>query len=296
MSGNDRLDLGPFGIYTFDFEHLPAARVRDAVQELEELGWPAVWVPELLGREALSHAGFLLASTERLKVVNGIAQIWSRGARWAHGGALLLADAYPGRHVLGLGFGGEPKPGVKPLGAMAAYLDEMDGLETVNPAPRGPVRRILAAYGPKMLELARDRAAGAQTYHVNVAHTAQSRELLGPEAFLAVEHPVLFESDPDKARAIAREHLSPYLSRPYNVAKFRRLGYSDEEFGGGGSDRLVDDFVFWGEPDAIADKLRAHREAGADHVTVQVIGVQPGRSAMPQWRLLAEALLPVSTM
>ncbi|MFG1694310.1 TIGR03620 family F420-dependent LLM class oxidoreductase [Nonomuraea sp. NPDC049309] len=290
MSVNDRLDLGPFGIYTFDFEHLPAAQVRESVQELEELGWPAVWVPELLGREALTHAAFLLASTERIRVVNGIAQIWSRGAKWAHGGALLLADAYPDRHVLGLGFGGEPKPGVKPLAAMAAYLDEMDALRNAGPAPEGPMRRILAAYGPKMLELARDRAAGAQTYHVNVAHTAQSREILGPEAFLAVEHPVLFESDPGKARAVAREHLAPYLSQPYNVAKFRRLGYSDEEIGGGGSDRLVDDLVFWGEPDVIAGKLRAHHEAGADHVTVQVIGIEPGASAMPQWRLLAEAL------
>ncbi|GAA3160315.1 LLM class flavin-dependent oxidoreductase [Nonomuraea salmonea] len=156
MSGNDRLDLGPFGIYTFDFEHLPAARVRDAVQELEELGWPAVWVPELLGREALSHAGFLLASTERLKVVNGIAQIWSRGARWAHGGALLLADAYPGRHVLGLGFGGEPKPGVKPLGGDGGVpgrdgraRDREPGAAGSGAADPGRVRAEDAGAGPR---------------------------------------------------------------------------------------------------------------------------------------------------
>jgi probable F420-dependent oxidoreductase len=293
MGSLDGLDLGTFGIYTFDFENQPAAQLRASVQELEEQGWRAVWFPELLGREALTLAGHLLASTERLRVVNGIAKIWSREAQWTYGAALLLADAYPDRHVLGLGFGGEPRPGVKPLAAMAGYLDEMDALRsrTPNPAPKAPMRRILAAYGPKMLELARERTAGAQTYHVNVAHTAQAREVLGPDAFLGVEHPVLFESDPARARAIAREHLHPYLNTPYNLAKFRRLGYAEEEIAGGGSDRLVDDLVFWGDPDTIAEKLRGHAEAGADHVAVQVIGIDPGQSAMPYWRRLGEALL-----
>ncbi|MEV8637532.1 TIGR03620 family F420-dependent LLM class oxidoreductase [Streptosporangium sp. NPDC051023] len=292
MGGIDGIGLGTFGIYTFDFEYQPAAQMRESIQELEEQGWRAFWIPELLGREALTHAGYLLSSTERMHIVNGIAQIWSRGARWTYGAALLLADAYPDRHVLGLGFGGEPHPGITPLTAMRTYLDEMDQLETVNPAPKAAVRRILAAYGPKMLELARDRTAGAQTYHVNVAHTAQARDILGPDAFLAVEHPVLFESDPGKARAIAREHLNPYLNTPYNVAKFRRLGYTEEEIGGGGSDRLVDDLVFWGDLDTIVGKLHTHITAGADHVAVQVIGVEPGQTAMPYWRELAGALSP----
>src|SRR5438067_8005173 len=170
---------------------------------------------------------------------------------------------------------------------MAGYLDDLDAFAKAHPEP-GP-RRILAAYGPKMLALARDRSAGGHTYHVNVAHTAQAREILGPDAFLGVEHAVLFESDPDKARAIAREHLHVYLSTKYNVAKFRRLGYSDEEIAGGGSDRLVDDLVFWGDPDTIVERLRTHVDAGADHVAVQVIGIEPGGSALPYWRLLAEA-------
>ncbi|MFF7356445.1 MULTISPECIES: TIGR03620 family F420-dependent LLM class oxidoreductase [Streptomyces] len=289
------MDLGTFGIYTFDFEHQPAARIRDSVQELEGLGWRTLWVPELLGRDAFTHAGLLLAATGRLSVVNGIARIWSREARWTHGAALLLADAYPGRHVLGLGFGGQPRPGVKPLAAMAAYLDELDAMETPNPRPAHPVRRLLAAYGPKMLELARDRADGAQTYHVNTDHTAQAREILGPDAFLAVEHAVLFEADPVRARALAREHLHGYLTTPYNLAKFRRLGYTDDDLCGGGSDRFVDDLVFWGDPDTVVRKLRGHGEAGADHVAVQVIGVEPGTSALPAWRLLADALLPGKT-
>jgi probable F420-dependent oxidoreductase len=292
MGSIDGLDLGRFGVWTFDFEHQPAAQMRESIQELEELGWRAFWIPELLGREALTHAGYLLSCTEKMHVVNGIARIWSRDAEWTYGASLLLADAYPNRHVLGLGFGGKPQPGTTPLAAMIEYLDTMDALETPNPAPKAPMRRILAAYGPKMLELARDRAAGAHTYHVNVAHTAQAREILGPDAFLGAEHAVLFESDPERARAIAREHLHVYLTTKYNVAKFRRLGYAEEEIANGGSDRIVDDLVFWGDLDTIVEKLHGHIEAGADHVGVQVIGIAPGQSAMPYWRMLGDALLP----
>ncbi|MGI6876660.1 TIGR03620 family F420-dependent LLM class oxidoreductase [Amycolatopsis sp. 3B14] len=279
-------DLGTFGIYTFDFEHQPAGLMRESVRELEEQGWRAVWFPEVGGREAFTQAAVLLAATERLRVVNGIAQIWSHPAHSAHGAAALLADAYPGRHVLGLGFGGEPHPGVKPLTAMREYLDEFDARK-----PAAPIRRILAAYGPKMLELARDRTAGAQTYHVNVEHTARARETLGPDAFLAVEHAVLFETDPAVARAVAREHLHTYLTTPYNIAKFRRLGYTEDDLAHGGSDRIVDDLVFWGDLETVTGKLRRHVEAGADHVAVQVIGIEPGATARPFWRELGEALL-----
>ena len=292
MGSIEGLELGRFGIWTFDFEDQPAALMRESVQELEAQGWRAFWIPERDGREALTHAGYLLSCTERMHVVNGIAQIWSRGARWTHGASLLLADAYPNRHVLGLGGGGGERPGSKPLAAMSAYLDELDALATPNPRPAAPMRRILAAYGPRMLELARDRSAGAHTYHVNVAHTAQARDILGPDGFLGVEHAVLFESDADRARAIAREHLRGYLTSKYNVAKFRRLGYSEAEIAGGGSDRIVDDLVFWGDLDTIVEKLRGHLRAGADHVGIQVIGIRPGESAMPHWRRLGEALLP----
>lgn len=291
MGSIDGRELGTFGIWTFDFEHQPAARMCDSVRELEEQGWRAFWVPELLGREAFSHAGYLLSCTERMQIVNGIAKIWSREARWTHAASVLLADAYPGRHVLGLGFG-DARPGIKPMAAMNAYLDEIDALELPNPLPAVPVQRILAAYGPKMLALARDRAAGAHTYHVNVAHTGQARAILGPNAFLGVEHAVLFESDAVKARAIARDHLQPYLAQTFNIAKFRRLGYSEDELADGGSDRFVDELVFWGDLDTIVEKLRGHVRAGADHVAIQVIGLQRGQSAVRYWRRLGNALLP----
>lgn len=285
------MDLGRFGVWTFDFEQQPASVTRESVQELEELGWPAIWIPELTGREALTHAGFLLASTDRITVVNGIARIGSREPRWTQGAAQLLADAYPGRHVLGLGYGGESRP--KPLQVVGDYLDAMDAATGPNPEPGTPMRRLLAAYGPKMLELARDRTAGAHTYHVTVPHTAQAREVLGDGAFLGVEQAVLFESDPATARAIAREHLHLYFTSPYNIAKFLRLGYTEADIDGGrGSDRLVDDLVVWGNLDTIVARLHHHLDAGADHVGIQVLATEPGRSAMPRWRELAEALVP----
>jgi probable F420-dependent oxidoreductase len=270
--------LGEFGVYTFDFERQPVARARESIQELDELGWRAFWFPEVGGREAFSLAGTLLAATRNITVVNGIAQVTARSAPAAHGGAALLAEAYPGRYLLGLGIG-QGRPGVKPLSVMGDYLDELDAL--------GKVPRVLAAYGPKMLALARDRALGAHTYHVNVDHTTRARAVLGSGTFLAVEHAVLFEDNPATARAIAREHLHPYLTTPFNIAKFRRLGYTDDDIDHGGSDRIVDDLVFWGSPETVVARLREHREAGADHVAVQVIGAD---DAMPHWRLLGEAL------
>ena len=290
MGSIEGLDIGTFGVYTFDFEDQPATQLRDSIQELEGLGWQAFWFPELLGREAFSHAGFLLSSTERITIINGIAKIWAREAQWTHGAANLLADAYPDRHVLGLGFG-DVRPGVdKPMAAMIEYLDELDAVTTPNPAPKSPVRRFMAAYGPKMLELARDRSAGPHIYHANVPYTAVARDIVGPDAFLGVEHAVLFETEPDKAREIAREHLHPYVNTKYNIAKFLRLGYSEDDISNGGSDRLVDDLVFWGDLDTIVEKLRGHVDAGADHVSIQVIGIEPGQSAMPHWRRLSEAL------
>ena len=285
------MDLGAFGVWTSAFEFQPASELRESVQELEALGWPTVWVPESRGREALTHAGFLLASTKTMHVINGIAQIWAREAKWTYGASVLLADAYPNRHVLGLGFGGS-RPGVNnPLTSMVEYLDQLDAMETPNPVPSAPMRRLLAAYGPKMLELARVRSDGAHTYHVNLAHTVQSREILGA-AFLGVEHPIIIETDPEKARAIARDHLHRFFDQRYNIAKFRRLGYSEDDMRNGGSNRIVDDLVFWGDLESVVKKLRGHLGAGADHVAIQVLGIRPGESAMPQWRELATALLP----
>jgi len=133
------MDLGTFGIWTFDFEDQPAAQMRDSVREVEEQGWRTFWIPELLGREAFSHAGFLLSCTERIHIINGVAKVTTREPQWMVGGSRLLADAYPNRYVLGLGLGAYNRPGTTPLAAMTTYLDDMDGLETPNPAPAAPL-------------------------------------------------------------------------------------------------------------------------------------------------------------
>ena len=293
MSTIDGMDLGRFGIWTFDLEFQPASLARESVQELEELGWSAFWFPEGAGREAMTQAGFLLSSTERMTIVNGIAKIGAREPRWTQGAAVLLADAYPGRHLLGLGVG---DPRTKPLQAMGDYLDALDATVSANPQPGTPVRRLLAAYGPRMLELARDRSDGAHTYHVTVGHTVQAREVLGAKPFLGVEQAVLFETDADVARSIAREHLHMYFTQKYNIAKFLRLGYTEADIDGGrGSDRLVDDLVIWGDLDTVVGKLHGHLDAGADHVAIQVLGTELGSTAMSHWRRLAEALLPERT-
>ncbi len=128
-------------------------------------------------------------------------------------------------------------------------------------------------------------------YKVTAQHTADARQLLGPEALLAVEHAVVLETDPQKARRIARVHLETYLRLPAHLAKFRRLGFTDEDFGAGGSNRLVDALVAWGHMDDVLAKLHAHFEAGADHVCIQVLGSEPGASPIQAWRILAKAML-----
>ena len=144
MANLHGMDLGTFGIYTFGFEHQPAAQMRESIRELEEQGWRSFWFPEVGGREALTHAGFLLSCAERIHIVNGIAQISAREPRQAFGASLLLADAYPGRHVLGLGVG-RSRPGIKPVAAMTEYLDELAFLAetagaTLEPASWHPAK------------------------------------------------------------------------------------------------------------------------------------------------------------
>jgi probable F420-dependent oxidoreductase len=285
------LTLGRVGIWTFDFDRQPMALVREEVAELEALGYGTIWIPELAGREALTHAAVLLAATKRMVVANGIARIGERTPRAMVAAQQTLAEAYPGRHLLGLGLGGMKKEGISPLEAMRSYLDAMDEVSLVTPKPALQPVRILAAYGPTMLKLAVERSAGAHTYKVTAEHTAYARQLIGPQALLAVEYPVVFETDPQKARRIARAHLETYLRLPAHLAKFRRLGFTEDDFAAGGSDRLVDALVAWGTIEDILPKLKAHFEAGADHVCIQVLGIEPGTSALPQWRILAEALL-----
>lgn len=291
------LDIGRIGVWTFSLDLQPMGRAQEAVGELEALGYGAVWVPEAFGREAMSNAALLLAGGERIVVATGIANLWAREATAMAGAQRTILSAYPDRFLLGIGVSHQASvEGVlgrtyaKPLSAMKAYLDGMDkALFFADPPPCEPVR-VLAALRPKMLELAREQAGGAHPYFVPVEHTAVAREALGPDKLLAPEQAVVLETDPTKARAIARAHMKTYLGLPNYTNNLRNLGFGDEDIDGGGSDRLVDAIVAWGTADAVAARVQAHLDGGADHVCLQVLDEDPRALPMRQWQELAGTL------
>jgi probable F420-dependent oxidoreductase len=286
---------GKVGLWCPQLQWQAAAREQEAVSELEGLGYPVVWIGEATGKEILAHAGILLAGSERIAVATGIASIWARDPMAMANGARTLAEAYPGRFVLGLGvshpFLNEPRDRryARPLAHMAEYLDAMDRAPFVGPAA-DPPPRVLAALGPKMLALARDRSAGAHPYFVPVEHTRLAREVLGPDPLLAPEQAVVLEQDPEAARSIARRYLASYLPLASYAANLRRLGWTEEQISGGGSDRLVDELVGWGSVEAILGRVRAHLDAGADHVALRLLNEDPRRLPMHEWTELAAGL------
>ncbi|MDT0455470.1 LLM class F420-dependent oxidoreductase [Streptomyces sp. DSM 41527] len=288
--------IGRVGVWHGGLGGVPAAVARRAAAEIEQLGYGALWFGETPATESVSLAGLLLAATERITVATGIANIWVRDASAAHAAAQTLTEAYDGRFVLGLGASHAPLVDTrghnytKPLAAMRAYLDAMDGAPYDGPAADPAPGRVLAALGPKMLELARDRTDGAHPYFVTPEHTARARDILGTGPLLAPEQAVLLESDPATARALAREHHTRfYLQLPNYTGNLRRLGFGDEDFLGGGSDRLVDAIVAWGDADTIRRRIAEHHEAGADHVALQPVAADRGLG-IDQLRELAPVL------
>jgi probable F420-dependent oxidoreductase len=226
------IKVGPIGIWTRQLEDHPAAKARETAHELEELGYGALWFGEAAGREALTNAGMLLAGTRRIVIATGIANIYARDAVTMAAGQKTLAEAYPNRFLLGLGVSHVPLVEqlrghryAKPVAAMRAYLDAMDRSPYQSVAPPTQPPRVLAALGPKMLQLAGERAGGAHPYNVNPEHTAQAREILGPEPYLCPEQGVVLETDPDKARQIGRAFLGLYLTLPNYTNNFLRLGF-----------------------------------------------------------------------
>ena len=265
--------------------------------ELEELGYRTVWLPEAVGREPFVNRALLLGATKQMVVATGIVGIWGRDAMTMAAGQLSLNEAFGGRFLLGIGVSHQPMVDYvrghhydKPLTTMRNYLDGMDtGLFFAAPPPVEPVR-VLAALGPKMLELAAAKALGAHPYFVPVEHTARARQLLGPGPLLAPEVAVVLETDPAQARALAREYASIYLGLPNYTNNLRRLGWGDDDLGNGGSDKLVDAIVAWGTTDNITTGLHAHLDAGADHVAIQVLTAND-HTPMPAYQQLAQALL-----
>jgi len=279
--------LGRYGIWSFALrsEHPERLTERaEATAELEELGFGALW---LGGSPGVRHAVPLVEATSRLVVATGIQSIWQYGATETASEFAELEAAHPGRFLLGLGVSHAPltEQYRRPYARMVEYLDALDA------AGQPAERRVLAALGPKMLRLSRDRAAGSHPYLVTPEHTAQAREELGETPLLAPELKVVLDTDPDRARATARATLAMYLTLPNYTGNFLRIGFTEDDLKDGGSDRLVDAVFAWGDENRIRERIDAFRTAGADHVTLQVIEDR-SRDALPRdgWRRLATLL------
>jgi probable F420-dependent oxidoreductase len=291
------MQLGRVGLWTFQLDLQPADVARETAAELEALGYSAIWVPEAVGRDPLVNSAMLLAATERMILGTGIASIWSRDAMAMAAGHLTLSEAFPDRFILGMGVSHQPMVDFvkghhydKPLTKMKGYLEAMDQAIYVAPRPAESTR-VLAALGPKMLELSATKANGAHPYFVPVEHTSVARDALGKDALLCPEQAVVLDTNPESARAAARAHMATYLTLPNYTNNLRRLGWGDDDLGGTGSDKLVDAIVAWGDEDAIVARVQDHLDRGADHVAVQVLDASPAALPLPQWRALAPALL-----
>lgn len=289
--------LGEVGVWSFALQAHPAAEERRAVAELEGEGYRAVWIPESIGsKEAFSHASILLGGSERMVVATGIASFWARDPMAMANGARALAEAHPGRFLLGVGVSHAPSAAVRghaysgPVERMRRYLDEMEEAQYAGPAPSDGFPIVLAALGPRMLELAAERTDGAHSYFVPLEHTTLARDRLGPEPLLAVEQTAVIETDADTARQIGRSFAARYLEFPNYVNNLRRLGWTDEDLAGGGSDSLIDAVVPWGHASTIGERVRAHLDAGADHVCLQLRGEAGDDLCLEQYEDVAQAL------
>lgn len=288
--------VGRVGLWTAFLDSLPAAAARETAAEIEALGYAAIWLPEVMMREALTASMLLLDGTERITIATGIANIWGRDPVSMSMAHKTISEAHPGRFVLGIGVSHQPiVEGLRrhdyrrPLEHMRGYLDAMDAAPYVAPAPVVPPVRVLAALRPRMLALAAEKADGAHPYLATPEHTARAREIVGPDAWLAPEQKVMVTTDAGAARVSARNYLQAYLGLPNYRNNLLTLGFDDDDFADGGSDRLVDSLVRHGDPDTAIASVKEHLEAGADHVAVQVLTVD-GSSPMADWRELAPAL------
>ncbi|SED08414.1 probable F420-dependent oxidoreductase, MSMEG_4141 family [Streptomyces sp. 2231.1] len=279
--------IGRYGVWSVGLRAEDPTRhgeLAEAAAELQELGYGAAW---LGGSSAARHAVPLLGATSSLVVGTSIQSIWQYEAGESAAAFAEVEAAHPGRFLLGLGVSHAKLADQyrRPYSALVAYLDALD--EAGVPAER----RVLAALGPKTLELSRNRAAGAVPYLVTAEHTAQARGILGDDALLAPELMVVLETDPARARALARETLATYLAMPNYTNNFLRLGFTEEDIAGGGSDRLVDAVFAWGDENRVRDRIDTFRSAGADHLALQIVSDSP-RDSLPraEWRRLADLL------
>lgn len=262
----------------------------EALAELEELHYGTLWIG---GSPSPADAAAVVAATGTITVATGILSIWDHSAEEVAARIAAFDASMRGRFVLGLGVSHGPMVPqyAKPYSAMVAYLDALDDAA----APVGPGHRVLAALGPKMLELAADRALGAHPYLVTAEHTAEARTALGPDALLAPELSVVLDTDPERARTTARSMLAMYLQLPNYTDNLLRLGFSASDFDGGGSARLLDALFALGDAERIRARTQEYFDAGADHVALQVLTAEEGGGGLPraEWRELAAVFADV---
>jgi probable F420-dependent oxidoreductase len=273
-------DLGRFGVW------LPNRSITpELAAKIESLGYGAAWIGVSPDAE-LAWAEPALAQTTSLQLATGIVNIWSAPAATVAESYGRIESAYPGRFLLGIGVGHSEhtEEYVKPYDALVGYLDELDA--AVVPTSR----RVLAALGPRVLRLAAQRSAGAHPYLTTPEHTAKARELMGNSVFLAPEHKVVLTTDAEKARAVGRGTVDFYLGLSNYVNNWLRLGFTQDDVAKPGSDRLIDSVVAYGTPEAIARRLNEHVQAGADHVTIQVLGGWDQETLLPALSGLAGPL------
>jgi probable F420-dependent oxidoreductase len=291
------MDIGKLGVWYF-FDPLPAPAAAEAAKRIEALGYGALWIPETVGRHPLVHASWLLANTTRLVVATGIANIYHREPGVSLAGQNALNEQSGGRFLLGLGVSHKPLvEGVRgleygpPVATMRKYLEGMAGAPYQGIPPAEPSQTVIAALGPKMLELARDATAGAHPYFVSPDHTAMAKEILGPDKMLCVEQKIILEANPTKARELARPVASIYTGLPNYRNNWLRMGLTEADFENGGSDKFIDATFAWGDLDAIAARIKAHFDAGATHVCVQPVNPN-GQFGDLHW----EALEAIATL
>lgn len=290
-------DLTGIGIWSGELRFGDEGEKREAMAELEELRYTAAWIPDV-GGDVFGALRDLLDASASMVAATGILNLWMHEASDVGEGFAALEADFPGRTLLGIGVSHHllidtthPGEYAKPLARTRAYLDRLDAASPTVASSR----RVLAALGPKMLDLARDRAAGAHPYLVTPEHTAVARAALGDGPLLAPEQHVVLETDAERARAVAREGLGVYLQLPNYVNNWRRLGFTEDDFADGGSDKLVDHVVVWGDEATIAARVQAHIDAGADHVCVQAVtGAEHTDFPRAEWRALAPALVDLN--
>ncbi len=282
------------GIWSGMLRYGDPAQVAAVAPELESLGYSTLWIPDV-GGDLFGPLDTLLGATSNATIATGILNVWMHTPAEAAAQHARLTAEHGARFLCGIGISHRPfidhvnEPGRyrKPVETMADYLDGLDAA----PTPLAVGDRVLAALGPKMLDLARTRTAGTHPYLVTPELTARAREGIGPDLLVASEQGVVLETDPTKAREIARLHLATYLGLPNYSNNWKRQGFTDDDLADGGSDRLVDALVVWGDEAAIAARVQQHRDAGADHVCIQVLTSDPRSLPVEQWRVLAPVLV-----